>query len=123
MLLSALALAGLLVVAARGLGRSRRRSRRRSLLAVPDDVSDRLAAPDTGAVDDLLDDLRERPRPIGADEAARILGLESDELAALNLPATPAPDGGVVYDSWEIVHWMEVRRADPAAFAAKAGTG
>ena len=71
--------------------------------------------PDDAAVEEL----RERPRPVGPGEAARILGVAPEALASLNLPVTPAPDGGVVYDSWEIVHWVDVRRTDPAGFEAR----
>ncbi|HET8624559.1 MAG TPA: hypothetical protein VFM14_13430 [Gemmatimonadales bacterium] len=122
LVLAALAVAGLVVFAARLLARSRRRSRRRTLLALPDDALDEAASLPAGAeATDPLDDLRDHPRPIGADEAARLLGLEAGDLAALNIPVTPAPDGSVVYDSWEIVHWEEQRRADPATFAARVG--
>jgi hypothetical protein len=106
-----LAVVGLLALAAQRLARSRRRTRRRRLLAIPND------GPEAQAVEEL----RERPRPVPADEAARILGVEAETLTALKIPATPGPDGGVVYDSWEIVHWVERRRSDPAAFAALVG--
>jgi hypothetical protein len=68
---------------------------------------------------EAVDELRERPRPVDPAEAARILGLAAEALAALNIPVTRAPDGQVAYDSWEIVHWVDVRRTDPARFEAR----
>jgi hypothetical protein len=76
-------------------------------------------APDQRAVDEL----RRRPRAIGEAEAARILGLAPGTLASLNIPVTRAPDGAGVYDSWEIVHWVDVLRADPAGLELRAAGG
>jgi hypothetical protein len=126
LVLAALAVAGLLAYAARELARGRRRAHRRTLLAVPEErqphaigsgvpENQHAVHPDDAAVEEL----RERPRPVGPGEAARILGVAPEALASLNLPATPAPDGRVVYDSWEIVHWVDVRRTDPAGFEAR----
>jgi hypothetical protein len=120
--LAAFAVGGLLVLAARELGRSRRRARRRALLAPPPDESAAhpIAPPAMARLDaEAVDELRERPRPVDPAEAARILGLAAEALAALNIPVTRAPDGQVAYDSWEIVHWVEVRQTDPAGFEAR----
>jgi hypothetical protein len=121
---AALALAGLVVLAARELARVRRRARRRALLAVPEQAPT-ADAPELSAVayadEDALEELRERPRPVSAEEAGDILGLPPDALASLNIPVTRAPDGRVVYDSWEIVHWLDVRQTDPAGFEARMG--
>ena len=125
LMLAALALAGLLALAAHELARVRRRARRRALLAVPSEQAPAADAPEPPAVAradaDAVDELRERPRPVSAEEAAYILGLGPDALASLNVPVTRAPDGRVVYDSWEIVHWLDVRQTDPAGFEARTG--
>ena len=120
--LAAFAVGALLLLAARELGRSRRRARRRALLAPPPDESAAhpIAPPAMSQLDtEAVDELRERPRPVDPAEAARILGLAAEALAALNIPVTRAPDGRVAYDSWEIVHWVEVRQTDPAGFEAR----
>ena len=120
--LAAFAVGGLLVLAARELARSRRRARRRVLLAPPPDESAAhpIAPPAMARLDaEAVDELRERPRPVDPTEAARILGLAAEALAALNIPVTRAPDGQVAYDSWEIVHWVDVRQTDPAGFEAR----
>jgi hypothetical protein len=54
LVLAALAFAGVLVLAAREVARSRRRSRRRALLAVPDDATESAWAP-MGEPDTLHD--------------------------------------------------------------------
>jgi hypothetical protein len=129
-LLALLAVAGLLALVTRELTRARRRARRRTVLSVPDEPDesgvepsalDRLDA--TYPDDEAVEDLRERPRPVSSDEAARILGVMPEALTSLNIPVTRAPDGQVAYDSWEIVHWVDFRHADPAGFEARAGAG
>jgi hypothetical protein len=124
LVLAALAVAALVGLVVRGLGRARRRARRRELLAAPPQEPAWEAAEPPGVAypdEALVEELRERPRPVGTDEAAQILGLGSEALASLNIPVTRAPDGRVVYDSWEIVHWVDVRRTDPAGFEARIG--
>lgn len=118
-----LAVAGLLALLARGLTRGRRRARRRALLTIPEPPLEPASEPPAAGVTDqaAVDGLRERPRPVGAEEAARILGLAPEALAALNIPVTRGAEGRAVYDSWEIVHWLDVRRTDPAGFEARTG--
>ncbi len=120
---AALALAALLALAARELARVRRRARRRALLAVPGQApADAPEPPAVAHADaDAVEELRERPRPVSAEEAAYILGLAPDALTSLNIPVTRAPNGRVVYDSGEIVHWLEVRQTDPARFESRIG--
>jgi hypothetical protein len=103
-LLAMLAVGGLLIVAARELARVRRRARRRRLLTVPgeSEASEPAASDHPDAAnpdDDAVEELRERPRPVRPDEAARILGVVPETLASLNIPVTRAPDGQVAYDS------------------------
>ncbi len=123
LVLAVLAVAGLLALLARGLARGRRRARRRTLLTMPEPPLEPASEPPAAALPDetAVDGLRERPRPVGAEEAARILGLAPEALAALNIPVTRGADGSAVYDSWEIVHWLDVRRTDPAGFEARTG--
>ncbi len=66
-----------------------------------------------------LDQLRNDPRPLSAEEAARILNLTPGQLAALDMPVTRVVDGVEIYDSWDVVHWLEVQRDDPARFEAR----
>ncbi|MGH7628927.1 MAG: hypothetical protein ACREOF_05980 [Gemmatimonadales bacterium] len=118
-----LAVGGLLALLARGLTRGRRRARRRALLTIPEPPLEPASEPPAAGVTDqaAVDGLRERPRPVGAEEAARILGLAPEALAALNIPVTRGAEGRAVYDSWEIVHWLDLRRTDPAGFESRTG--
>ena len=117
------AVGALLVLAVRELGRSRRRARRRALLAAPPEVprtrrAARMAQPDGGGGRASRAAPSGRPRRSCAHPRPR-----AEALAALNIPVTRAPDGQVAYDSWEIVHWVEVRQTDPAGFEARFGIG
>ena len=63
-----------------------------------------------------VQELESDPRPISADEAARLLNLRPDQFAALNLPVVKEVDGVEVYDSDEVVYWLRMQRADPVQF-------
>jgi len=71
-----------------------------------------------------LQELESDPRPISATEAARVLNLRRDQLAALNLPVVKEVDGEEVYDSNQVVYWVRMQQADPAQFEERlAGYG
>jgi hypothetical protein len=53
---------------------------------------------------------------MGFTEAARLLRLSDDQFLALGLAKTAEVDGEEVYDSKEGVHWLEIKRQDPANF-------
>jgi hypothetical protein len=66
-----------------------------------------------------LEELQNDPRPLSASEAARILGLRPDQLAALNLPVVQEVDGEEVYDSADVIYWLRMQRSDPRQFARR----
>ncbi|HEU5169057.1 MAG TPA: hypothetical protein VFU46_00895 [Gemmatimonadales bacterium] len=113
---------GLLAIAAlvrRVRLRAVRRERRRALLAFPESAI--IPPAPAAASEPVLEDLRHNPRPVAAEEAERILGLAPGQLTALKLPVTRDVDGREIYDSWEVVHWLDLKRTDPAAFEERVG--
>lgn len=63
-----------------------------------------------------LRDLSANPRPMGFQEAARLLELSDDQFLALNLPITDTVKGQEVYSSKDVVHWLDIKRRDPDGF-------
>jgi hypothetical protein len=63
-----------------------------------------------------LEELEHDPRPMSADEAARLLSLTPGQFAALNLPVTRTIDGVDVFVSNEVIYWLRLRQVDPDQF-------
>jgi hypothetical protein len=61
-------------------------------------------------------DLVDNPRPMSFKEAAALLVLSDDQMLALNLPVTGVIDGEEVYNSNDVIRWLDIKRSNPRAF-------
>ncbi|HEU4700583.1 MAG TPA: hypothetical protein VFS40_15470 [Gemmatimonadales bacterium] len=72
------------------------------------------------SLEQTIASLERDPRPIPADEAAQLLGIRGDQLLALDLPVVDhTPEGGDIYDSKDVAHWLLVKHNDGQDFSRR----
>jgi hypothetical protein len=72
------------------------------------------------SLEETIARLERDPRPIAAEEAARLLGIRSDQLMALDLPVVDqTAEGDDVYDSKDVAHWLLVKHNDGQDFSRR----